>query len=143
MYHSVNEPMRFISYAWPIPFFDDAGLLFEEFVDIDKGFTLAFCLAVFCVMIGLFVLSHRQQLREHGSASCSHLVRDHHPSISSSRQHEPSAKHAMYLRSSSDMGSESEWYALRTYVPSSVPSPSLVVRRKGFLSFQIMRSSIS
>jgi magnesium transporter len=39
------------------------GLLFEEFVDIDKGFIIAFCTAVLSVMVGLFILSHRQQAR--------------------------------------------------------------------------------
>ena len=40
---------------------DATGLLFEEFVEIDKGFTVAFFVAVLCVMVGLFILSHRQQ----------------------------------------------------------------------------------
>lgn len=71
------------------------GLLFEEFVDVDKGFTVAFCLAVFCVMIGLFVLSHRQQLRERSSSARRHLVHGHQSSFS--------------RRNNEHVGSESEW----------------------------------
>lgn len=44
-----------------------AGLLFEEFVGFDRGFVLAFCVAVLCVMVGLFILSHRRQLRARNS----------------------------------------------------------------------------
>jgi len=109
------------------------GLLFEEFVDVDKGFTIAFCLAVFCVMVGLFVLSHRQQIRERSSSSCSHLVRDANHSISSSRQHnEPSLNAATFdthLRSSSDVGSDSECYLSREAEAMMIGSPALTAER--------------
>lgn len=101
------------------------GLLFEEFRDVDKGFTIAFCFAVFSVMIGLFVLSHRQQVRERSSSARTHLVRDSHPSISSSRQHnEPSLNVGPM---SSDVGSESDIYLARDaevmLTPPALASP--------------------
>mmetsp|Transcript_71494 Transcript_71494/g.190160 ORF Transcript_71494/g.190160 Transcript_71494/m.190160 type:complete len:421 (+) Transcript_71494:3-1265(+) len=86
------------------------GLLFEEFIDVDKGFVVAFCLAVFFVMIGLFILSHRQQMREHSRLNSCSMSHDAQPSISSSRQLDPIATPETHLRSSSDMGSESDIY---------------------------------
>jgi len=100
------------------------GLLFEEFVDIDKGFIIAFCTAVLSVMVGLFILSHRQQMREHSRVRIANASMCHsqgHNEISSTQQMQDHPQEQAWRTpegrtraSASDVASDSEAY-MHTY----------------------------